>query len=58
MKVFELKTYITPFKQIHLVNNVIKEKKKRSQGRKDVPTAKGALLKATMFDLSACFVKF
>ena len=52
MKVFELKTYITPLKQIHLVNNVIKEKKNRSQGRKDVPTAKGALLKATMFDLS------
>lgn len=42
MKGFELKTHITPFKQIHLVNNVIKEKN-RSQGRKDVPTAKGAL---------------
>lgn len=52
MEGFELKTYITPFNQIHLVNNVIKEKKNKSQGRKDVPTAKGVLLKATMFDLS------
>lgn len=37
---------------------LLKKKKIKSQGRKDVPTAKGALLKATMFDLSACFVKF
>lgn len=37
---------------------LLKKKKIKSQGRKDVPTAKGALLKATMFDLSDALWNF